>query len=212
MKSRAGHRLAAIAGAFAMALSLSPSPASARDDDDYGRAYIVLGGLTAFPNFQDMDPLSFSPSGPLSFDTSLGFQFRGGYRFNRIFALEGGVDFVSGWDSQLLSTIGGPVNTKMEIEGGNVTVNALAYLPFPMGRFEPYALVGLGGMWSSVRPVGETPPGSCCGGFVMKFGGGSDFYVTDDWALTVDVAYVLPVGSIENLQYVSLGWGARFHF
>jgi opacity protein-like surface antigen len=192
MKSRAGHWLAAIAGVFAMALSLSPSPASARDDDDYGRAYIVLGGLTAFPTFKDLDPLSF--------DTSLGFQFRGGYRFNRIFALEGGVDFVSGWDSQLL-----PV-----IEGGNVTVNGLAY--FPMGRFEPYALIGLGGMWTSVRPVGLTPPGSCCGGFVMKFGGGSDFYVTDDWALTVDVAYVLPVGSIENLRYVSLGWGARFHF
>jgi hypothetical protein len=46
----------------------------------------------------------------------------------------------------------------------------------------------------------------------MKFGGGSDFYFTDDWALTVEVALVLPVGSIENLQYVSLGWGARFHF
>jgi opacity protein-like surface antigen len=204
-------RLSAIA--IASAIALSPAPAAARDD--YSRAYVVLGGLTAFE--------TFSNDAGLSFDTSLGFQLRGGYRFNRFLALEAGMDIVSGWNSK--GTVGGPPGTGLVINGGNATVNILAY--FPIGRLEPYALAGLGGMWTKVRSVDVSgtgcTPGSAAwycngiyagpgGGFVMKFGGGADFYFTDAWALTVDVAYVLPVGPIEDLRYVNLGWGARFHF
>ena len=89
--------------------------------------------------------------------------------------------------------------------------------------------VGIGGMWTRLRSTNAV--GTVCapgaiywycngvyanfggdGGFVSKFGGGTDFYITEYWALTLDVAYVLPAGSISELQYVNLGWGVRFNF
>ena len=46
----------------------------------------------------------------------------------------------------------------------------------------------------------------------MKFGGGLDYYVTRDWALVLDAAYVLPFGDLEDLRYISFNWGFRFNF
>jgi hypothetical protein len=39
-----------------------------------------------------------------------------------------------------------------------------------------------------------------------------DLWITEDFALTMDVEYVLPTGDLENLQYVNLGWAAKFQF
>ena len=180
--------------------------------------YIVLGGVTAFNNFSDIPPT-------FNFDTSLGFMLRGGYRIDRYFSVEAEGNFLSGWDTDD-TVVPGIDASDFTLDGGIATINALAYLP--LGRFQPHLTVGLGGMWGQLRTTASTS--EICGpnefwfcqpvysqlghsgSFVMKFGGGLDFYVTRDWAIALDVAYVLPFGDLDDLQYTSFTWGFLFNF
>jgi opacity protein-like surface antigen len=48
--------------------------------------------------------------------------------------------------------------------------------------------------------------------FAMRFGGGLEFYATKHIVLTLDTDYVLPFGDLENLDYVTIGWGLQYRF
>ena len=150
---------------------------------------------------------------------------RGGYRIDSIFAVELEGNFLSGWDTDN-TEIPGIDATDFTLDGGTATINVLAY--FPIGRFQPHLLIGLGGMWAQLRTSNSVD--EICGigeywfcqsvysqlghsvSFVMKFGGGLDYYVTRDWALVLDAAYVLPFGNLDDLRYTSFNWGFRFNF
>jgi len=188
--------------------------------------YMMIGGLTGFE--------AFSGDGGQDFDSTFGFVLKGGARFNPYIAAEVEGNFLSGFDTVVNLTnnpaipAGFPPSVALTLDGGNVTVNAKAY--FPLGRFQPNAIIGLGGMWTRVRstyPVsvvcgpsfyfywyctGAYAQLASGGGFVMRFGGGVDVQLGDTWALVVDATYVKPFGSIEEFSYVNLNWGVRFDF
>ncbi len=189
--------------------------ANAGDYADSG-SYVFLGGLTAFENFSNKSGSSL--------DDSLGFDIRVGYRFIDYFAAEVSGNFNSGFDGKVANEGGiGIVSS----EGGNITVNVRGIYPF--GRFEPYALVGIGGMWSNVM-TGTGSTGSFCadgyggwwcdgnsvagktGAFISKFGTGADFWVTDNFAISMDAAYLLTTGALKDQNSIKLGWAARFRF
>ena len=44
------------------------------------------------------------------------------------------------------------------------------------------------------------------------FGGGTDFWISEDFALTLDAVYVLPTGELKDLAFVKLGWGVKFKY
>ena len=222
MTGRAANKSLLI-GLLVFAVSiLAAGVAGAEDEETEGfvnkGGYIVLGGVTAFNDFSDIPP-------DFNFDTSLGFMLRGGYRIDRIFSVEAEGNFLSGWDTQG-TTLPGTDANNFTLDGGVATINALAYLP--LGRFQPHLMVGLGGMWAQLRTSNSTE--EICGpneywfcqpvysqlghsgSFVMKFGGGLDFYVTRDWAIALDVAYVMPFGDLEDLRYTSFSWGFLFNF
>ena len=93
----------------------------------------------------------------LDFDNSLGFQMRFGVRGHKYLALELEGDFISGFDVDVPPIVTGePLATrgKLSADGGNVTVNARVY--FPLGRFQPYGLVGIGGNWMRLRSRYDT--------------------------------------------------------
>lgn len=193
--------------------------------------YLILGGLTGFDNFST--PSSVPEP---SFDASFGFVLKGGARLNPFLALEAEFDYLSGFDTIVDITgvpgfagSGLPPSVALTIDGGNVTFNAVAY--FPLGRIQPKAIVGLGGMWAELRSTNVTSTvcypgyywyGWYCsgaytnigneGGFVMRFGGGADVYLSESFALTLDATYVLPFGSISDLGYTNLNWGVKFDF
>jgi len=189
--------------------------------------YVVIGGLTAFETFQN-------DSGQ-DFDNSFGFVLKGGGRINPYLALEVEGNFISGFDTVVdisgnpsFPGSGLPPQVGLTVDGGNITGNAVLY--FPLGRLQPKAIVGLGGMWARLRSTNQV--GVVCGpsfnfywyctgayaqlgstgGFVMRFGGGFDLQLGDEWALVVESTYVKPFGSVADLTYVNLNWGLRFDF
>jgi len=193
------------------------SSALAQSYTDPG-GYLVIGGISAFESFQN------TQGTPI--DDSLGFNIRGGYRFLPQLSAELELDFISGFDFEFDLPVA-PGRAALTIDGGTLTANAKAHLP--LGRIQPFGLVGLGGMWARLRTT--HPVGTTCtpyywywyctgtyaelgnnGAFVMKFGGGVDLYLSEDIALTLDAAYVMPFGKLEDLTYTHFGWGARFAF
>ena len=127
-------------------------PASAEEFVDPG-GYLVLGGITAFEQFQD--------TGGTPIENSLGFEIRGGYRFTRNLSVEGQLDFWSGFDLTVDFDDAEPEvpdTGELTVDGGIFTANVKAALPF--GRIQPYALAGLGGMWARLRST--YPTGTIC--------------------------------------------------
>jgi hypothetical protein len=48
--------------------------------------------------------------------------------------------------------------------------------------------------------------------FVMRFGGGIDLYATENVVVSVDADYVLPLGNLDALDYITIGWGIQYRF
>ncbi len=207
-------KLAGRVGLSLVIALLMVNSASANEFYDPG-PYLILGGLTGFHQFDAPDEADIG--------TSLGFELRGGYRLLKYFSAEGEIDFFTGFKLRT----GDPDVGDFQVDGFNFTANAKAY--FPLGRFHPYALVGLGGMYAQLRtdqPVGTTCSPSYWGwwcndvygqvddefGFVTKFGGGLDFYISYSWAVTLDATYVKPFGNLDKLEFISFNWGVMFKF
>lgn len=192
--------------------------------DDYALpgTYSIIAGLSGFENFEN--------TGIDDFKGGWGIDIRIGQRFNRYFALEGELGMISGFDATIdLSEVNPELSgtDKVALDILALTANLKAHLP--LGRLDPYALVGVGFLHSNVRsayPVGRTCwPGYYgwyCGGvyaslddtnaFTTKFGVGTDFHISQDWAITLDVSYVVPFSKLSDLKYTSFTWGAKFDF
>jgi len=184
-------------------------------------AYLIIGGLNSFEHFQETREQDF--------DNSWGLAVRGGYRVNDFLAVEGVLEFLSGYEVRIPLEDQGPIvnaTADLTIDGGNGGVNLKAYAPW-FGRLQPYALVGVGGQWARLRTT--YPTGYVCnpwywycsgtytklgnaGAFLSKFGGGVEFWLGDEFALVFDAAFNLPTGDLKDLRATNLTWGAVFRF
>ncbi|NIO11468.1 MAG: outer membrane beta-barrel protein [Deltaproteobacteria bacterium] len=170
-------------------------------------AYFVLGGITGFERLDDTSSVSV--------DDSLGFNMRFGYRFLPGLAAEIEWDFLDGFD---LNDVPG----NLTVDGWLLTANVKA--PLRTDRVQPFLLAGLGAMYAQLRS--ETVLVVCdwwwCYGtsaqlgdeidFAMRFGGGLDVYLAEEFAITLDANYVIPTGGLEDLTYISFGWGFLFKY
>ena len=84
-------RTVGVTGIAILAALLMVNPAFATSCDDYcdPGPYLIIGGLTAFEQFQNTEGADIG--------TSLGFEIRGGYRILKYFSAEGELDFLSGF-------------------------------------------------------------------------------------------------------------------
>jgi opacity protein-like surface antigen len=46
----------------------------------------------------------------------------------------------------------------------------------------------------------------------MRFGGGLDFYITENIVATAEGSYLMPTGSLDNLDYYQFGLGLQYRF
>lgn len=74
------------------------------------------------------------------------------------------------------------------------------------GRLQPYVKLGGGAM------IGVDLDIKTSISFAGRFGGGVDYHVNDNWALGLDVGYMLPAGNISGLSPVTIGLGATYHW
>jgi hypothetical protein len=198
-----------------VALLASVSPARAQNDeadeeeDYYSRrgAYFQalftnnVGGYD-FPKPFDGDAL-YSPG--------VGGAF--GYRIHEHVAAEIFGDWVSCWD---LSAGGVDFGDAV---AGAIGINGKGFLNG--GRFQPYALVGLGAAYADVVRASQAVPGVFAGSggmgwdMAVRVGLGFDWYATEEVGFSFSPMYVLPVGigdDLTELQYWAIGVGAFLRF
>ena len=161
---------------------------------DYGRngVYLGLAGTYAIENFQN--------TGPLSIDDGLGINSRLGYRFHPHFSVELAFEWIDEFEIE---------GTAFRVETWILTGNAK--LHFLTGPIQPFALAGLGVMRADLRGGGS---GSITDDedFAARFGGGVDLYASEHIVIAVEASYVRPTDDVDDLDYVSLGWGLQCRF
>jgi len=103
---------------------------------------------------------------------------------------------------------------------------------FPMGRIQPYALGGAGLVYSQTtgsylsyctqvqrckrvnpRPI-DVGTGALEDGisFGFRAGGGLDLYLTESVLFNWEATAVIPIGTLQHLNYYSFIWGLQYRF
>ena len=215
----------AVAGAALVGIMCSSIALTAEeevDEDDYARRgwMVGVGGSYAVETFEDdaereLQGKLESKTVSLSVDDSFGFNARVGYRCHRRFSAEAEVEWLNGFKSDLTQP-GFAQLAKVDFEPVVVTTNVKGYLL--TGRYQPFLLVGAGAMTADTKlrdPVGLAFTGldsESENAFAMRFGGGIDLYATKNVVVSLDIDYVLPFGSLDALDYVTIGWGLQYRF
>ncbi len=184
--------------------------------------YISLAGVYGLCNFSDSAGSNQESCGD-ELENSFGMNIRVGYRFNRWVAVEGQVEWMAGFDAKDVSNWGEPGLTSASADTLAFTVNARFY-PL-IGRIQPYALIGLGGVNSWLNSnLGSSATFTS---FAGRFGVGLDIYITPNIALTSEFAYTAAtegqatfygpwVWWTENSgfdpSYMGVTWGVTYSF
>ena len=191
------------------------------DKDDFARRgwLVGLGGSYGVETFQDDAESDFQavvgPEVNLSVDDSFGFNGRVGYRCHRRFSAEVEVEWLDGFDADLTQP-GVSQLANVSFEPLVVTTNVKGFIL--TGRYQPFLLLGAGAMTADIKlrdPVGLAFTGlrsETEEAFALRFGGGIELYATENVVLDVGIDYVLPFGNLDDLDYVTIGWGVQYRF
>jgi opacity protein-like surface antigen len=145
---------------------------------------------------------------PIEMEKPLGLGVRAGYRFLPRLAAEAQFQWFSGADVEL--DVKANKANAIQVETLTFTANLKAYLL--TGRIQPFLLTGVGVMHLDADDkmnIGIKTSGDA---FVARFGGGLDFYINDHFAFVVDGGYLLPTGSLDNLNQVVWSVGLQYRF
>lgn len=174
-----------------LALVLAAGAAHAQDDDedafDTG-AYLTLAGNNGIELFENDASQA---------NDDLGLAVKAGFRFLRYASAEMHYEYFPGFDTsskkRRVQTIGG------NVKGFLVNDNT--------GPFEPYALVGIGALFSHLDNDDDQ-------GFFVRGGGGINMKLSDNVSLVAEGSYVYPTfsGNVDDLEYVSVLWGIQLGF
>ncbi len=162
--------------------------AAAQAQEDFSRPGFYVGTGLAL-GVEAWDDAGFLPAEvPLGVDAWLG------YRVTPNMAVEAEIEYLNGFEPDGVPSI----------DALTVTGNLKAYLP--MDRFQPFALVGLGMTNYDIAGLGNESA------FTVRFGGGADYYFTENIAVGAKVSYALMTGNLDGLNYVSFTIGAQYRF
>lgn len=207
-----------------LAAAVALLPAASGNAQEFARTgfYLWGGGSFAHDTFtSDLEKEINNGLAPvnreidLTTKDSLGANGRVGYRFHPHLAAELQGEWIQRFDADgtiLVPRM--PDVVQVEVEPFTITANAKGYLF--KGRYQPYALVGLGVM--SARYTVDDSSGLGLSesdrytDFAMRFGAGLDVWITEHIAISAGGDYVLPFGAVEDFDYVSAVWGVQFQF
>ena len=166
------------------------SASSQAQEDDYGRSgpYLGLGMGLGWEQF--------GGSKPSNYENALGLEGWAGYRLSPYLAAEAQIEFLDRFNTP-----------SVESHALTFTGNLKAYLM--TGPVQPFAVVGLGFM--NFKEEGHGVEFSDTGS-AIRFGGGVDFYDSPNLSLGATVSYVLALGAVDGLDYLSLVLGFQYRF
>jgi hypothetical protein len=209
--------VAAVGALVCTAVAVGLDPPEGTEEYERKGWFVGLAGTYALPTYEeDLEADLSSPPGPpveVSADSSLGVGGDIGYRCHRYFSTAVEVEKVMGFENEY--SLPGAVDDVAPLA---VTTNFKAHLP--LGRFQPFALLGGGMMATSVpkKKEKEDDPGvfemidTDAKDIVLRFGAGLDFYATKHIVLSVGADYLMPFDDLEDLEYISVGWGVQYRF
>jgi hypothetical protein len=166
----------------------SDPEAAAPNEVSYVRRglFAGLGGATAV-EFFDGDGASGEEVG-------LGLNVRTGFRCSERESAELEFEWIEGFDGER------PEDAALWVLTSNAKIALLT------GRIQPFLLAGIGILHGD--PASRGPHTDLTG----RLGGGVDVFVTQQLAVSLDASYVIPTGTVQQLDAVSIGWGLRYHF
>src|SRR5215813_425237 len=128
-------------------------------------------------------------------DSSIGFNFRGGYRLNDYFAIEGLYEYMDEFSKKVTGPFGDTV--KATIGTNNFSVMGRVILPtLGLSQLQPFVAGGLGFMEASgdaklqVRNGEFHRGGGCTFEFAGRVDGGADYFFTPEISAFFDAGYV----------------------
>jgi len=210
-RTRGRVQLAAIVAATAIAGLSVASAAQAggfrrfEEDGDYARSGLYVGGglVGGFTTRLEGQLTEIPGVDNVEVDPSVGLAGRLGARITPHLALEAHYE----WMEDFETSVDGIEIAETRTQA--LTGDVKGYLS--TGRVQPYLSAGLGFLSAkSDDPV--TAFQKTDTDFAARFGGGVEFYVTENIGLSVDSSYVIPTGDVEDLDYVSVGAGVFFRF
>jgi opacity protein-like surface antigen len=158
--------------------------------------YIGAGGQYAWQDFNNL--------GSLDVDNSSGLNLRAGYEFAKYLALEANYDWYNGFDFKWQ----GDKYGSLEVQTFLLDLK----LMYPIQRFVPYARVGAGWMWTNFDYDHWSGHNISSDDFAWDFGAGVDVYLTPQISLGPSLRYVMGTGDLQDVKYLTLGFGLSFHF
>jgi hypothetical protein len=145
-------------------------------------------------------------------DNDFGFNLFAGYRMFRGLASDFEFEYVDA-----LSARGDPAGPNYDIRTFDIAWNfrlyplAWAFEPSSdFQRVQPYLSAGPSLQWVQLQrlPGGDRDDGD----FAGRLGGGIDFYLTENVALSADAIYTIGTGEVRDYRYLSIGWGLTYRF
>jgi hypothetical protein len=196
----------ALALAFALAL---PACASNRyegggEKDWYAysptgtKEYYREGGYAAVGVAQGFENFDTGGTGLSAGDSDPGFALRGGYRFQKEFAVELSIENLTGFELEA-------GNNSVDLDFWHYVVQGKYY--FMTERFQPYALVGLGQSTGDVDSLGIDGDGG-----LIRLGVGTDFYINKDVGLFAEIHYNRLTGDLKDLDHTTALLGVIVRF
>ena len=168
---------------FALSINAEADPA------DTG-FYLGGGVAHAWENFD----------GDFDFDDAWGLNAFAGYRFMRYIALEGNFNWYDDFESG---------STNADVEIWTLMLDLKAMYPVYNDRLVPYLRAG-GGYMDAKASAGSLDASN--EDFAFNFGGGLDYYVTDQVSIGLDGKYVVGTGDLDAVEYFVGTINAAFHF
>jgi opacity protein-like surface antigen len=210
--STAASFLAALPAVAALGL-LAVAGSAAHAESEFGRPGGYVSGGVAGATEMFSGPYDLSGSG-IDVGTALIVGGRLGYRANPYVAFEAAVDYsVEGFELTVPGS--GTATAKALVATGNLKLYPGDW------RIQPFVLGGVGvvrgtsecktaaGVGVSCLAVGLSDSAVEFGG---RVGGGLDFYLTRNLALSGEVTYVIPTGDLGDLDFLTFGGQLVFRF
>ena len=168
--------------------------------------YFGLGPSYARENFSDSASLDDID------EDAPGVTGRGGYRCHPYISAELQFEWLDDFDFKgTISGVGTPQSFDGNLEPLVFTDNVKGHLL--TGRYQPFVLLGVGfmRMEAKVRAASFRTRETTVD-VAMRFGGGLDFYITENIVATAEASYLMPTGELDDLDYYQFGVGLQYRF